>query len=365
MLARRYLSRVRIPSFFALLVLLSSWSCGGGAPKDGGLFRGVFLSPGIPKPDFTLTDFNGEPYSFAQRTAGKVALLFFGYTHCPDVCPLHAANVAAVLKQMPFAEREKVVFVFVTTDPERDTPGRLKSWLGAFDPTFVGLAGPAEEVARIGASVGVSPARRELPQGADSAGYLVGHGAQVIAFGVDGVARTEYPFGVRQEDWAYDLPRLARGELPPTPPNAPPAPGPDAGIVSAARGPTIRVEGAVMPAPVSATEAAVYLTIVNGDRSDTLTHIWSPGAASAGLHESVAAEGRARMRAAAPLVIAPNATISLRPGERHIMLMNLSRVPVAGESFPLQLRFAQSGDYVLTAQVIPYAELDAHLREKR
>jgi protein SCO1/2 len=172
-------------------------------------FRGTPLAAPLPKPSFILTDYNGKAYNFARETDGKVGLLFFGYTHCPDVCPVHMANIAAVLRQMPWEERSFIRVVFVTTDPERDTPQRLKEWLGHVDPSFVGLTGTPEALAHVQQSLGMSPARREVVNG-DSVNYSVGHGAQVFAFARDGNAYLVYPFGIRQEDWAHDLPKLAR-----------------------------------------------------------------------------------------------------------------------------------------------------------
>jgi protein SCO1/2 len=343
---------------FAVLVL---GACQSGPPRDAAAFRGVLLSPPVPKPDFELTDVNGAPYHFRQKTEGKVALLFFGYTHCPDVCPLHAANIAAVLKQMPFEERERVQFVFVTTDPERDTPARLKAWLGAFDASYVGLAGPPDEVARIGALVGVAPSRREVPPGTDSSAYLVGHGAQVIAFGLDNLARVEYPFGVRQEDWARDLPRLARGEVPNTP-SAEAEEVPAEMLRGGSAG--ITVGPAFMPAPAAQSEAAVYVRIDNRDsRADTLLGAWSPAATGGMLHESVRDGGAVTMRMRSRVVVPAGGSVELAPGGLHLMLTELSRLPAPGEAFPLTLRFARAGDFVIAATVVRYADLEARLRE--
>ena len=113
-----------LASRFSLLAVALVVACT--AERSVGAFRGVAISPPLAKPPLTLTDFNGQPYDFAAQTRDKVALLFFGYTHCPDVCPLHMANIAAVLGRMPAGDRARVVTVFVTTDPERDTPARLK-----------------------------------------------------------------------------------------------------------------------------------------------------------------------------------------------------------------------------------------------
>ncbi|MGQ0538426.1 MAG: SCO family protein [Gemmatimonadaceae bacterium] len=171
-----------------------------------GSLRGSALARPVARPAFVLRRSDGASYDFAQETTGRVTLLFFGYTYCPDICPLHMANIAAVLKKLSWEERQAISVVFVTTDPERDTPERLRQWLADFDPSFVGLRGPIAEVNRIQQSLGLPPAAREA--GADSR-YLVGHAAQVLAFAKDDSARAVYPFGTRQEDWAHDLPILA------------------------------------------------------------------------------------------------------------------------------------------------------------
>jgi protein SCO1/2 len=329
-------------------------------------FRGVVLHTPIDKPDFTLTDVNGQPYNFRTETADKVALLFFGYTHCPDVCPLHAANVAAVLKQMPFEEREAIRFVFVTTDPERDTPERLKTWLGAFDSSFIGLTGPLDEINRIQNGLRLAPARKEVV-GGDSVNYLVGHAAQVIAFGRDGMARTEYPFGVRQEDWAVDLPKLARGQIPAPPVQA------DTTVVHMEPGqpstagaplPPIQIEVAIMPAPPTTTEAALYLVIRNNANPDTLVEVSSPIAQSAMIHRTVTRDGMQHMEHVNALPLPAGSVTTLKPGDVHVMLIGLSERPATGESVPIRLRFAGGNELVLAATVVDYSEVERALSSR-
>ena len=94
-----------------------------GEPIAGRLFGIELPNPG-PKPDFTLTDFAGRRFEFRRATDGRLTFLFFGYTHCPDICPVHMANLAAVIARLPRAEADRVRVIFVTTDPRRDTPGR-------------------------------------------------------------------------------------------------------------------------------------------------------------------------------------------------------------------------------------------------
>jgi|SRR5690606_5071653 len=180
----------------------------GGVGTDDAALAGVVLAEPVPKPAFTLNDTEGRPFRFRERTAGKLALLFFGYTRCPDVCPVHMANLAAVLDDLPHEMREQIVVIFVSADPERDTPERIREWLDAFDRRFIGLRGSLEEVNAILAELRLAPVVHGQP---DADGdYVVGHPAQILAFTPDGLLRAVYPFGTRQADWAQDLPRLLR-----------------------------------------------------------------------------------------------------------------------------------------------------------
>lgn len=171
-------------------------------------FRGVVLEHPPPPADFTLTDTHGRPFHLAGETRGYVTLLFFGYTHCPDVCPVQMANLAAVLDDLPYSERSRFKVVFVTTDPDRDTPERLRDWLDLFDRDFVGLRGALERVNEIQGKLGLPPAVLMEARGEDD--YLVGHASQVVVLSPDGRPRVVYPFGIRQYDWGHDLPLLER-----------------------------------------------------------------------------------------------------------------------------------------------------------
>ena len=170
--------------------------------------RGPRIEPAMPKPAFVLQQPDGTPFDFAQETRGKLTFLFFGYTNCPDVCPLHMANLAWAIGELPEQERSSVRVVFVTTDPARDTPDRLRAWLDRFDSSFVALTGSAEALAQAQRMLGMPPARRE--GSLVSANYGVSHGAQLWAFTPDDSAHVVYPFGMKREDLAADLAKLAR-----------------------------------------------------------------------------------------------------------------------------------------------------------
>ncbi len=193
-----------------LLAVIGAPSCGAcrpGAVRSPTDLAGTVLASPLPRPDFTLTTTRGEPYDFREETSGRLTLLFFGYTSCPDICPMHMAHIAAVLRKVTPDVAREVDVVMATVDPGRDTPERLRTWLDQFDPSFVGLTGTPEQLEAAQRSVRMPPA---VKQG-DGPDYLVGHAAYVVAFTADDTAHVIYPAGTRQSEWARDLPLLISG----------------------------------------------------------------------------------------------------------------------------------------------------------
>lgn len=181
----------------------------GPAPAAGAAadYRGGQVSPPLPKPKFTLTDTSGAPYDFAAKTRGYTTLLFFGYTHCPDECPLQMLTIADALKKIPSSDVDRFKVVFVTTDPARDTPQVLRTWLDHFDKHFIGLTGSQAAVDAAQIAANLSPAKKSPPRADGS--YEVGHAAFVLAYTRDNLAHLVYPGGMTADDWAHDLPFLA------------------------------------------------------------------------------------------------------------------------------------------------------------
>ena len=166
------------------------------------------MSPPLPKPKFTLTDTSGAPYDLWSKTQGFVTLLFFGYTHCPDMCPLQMQMIAQALKKMPLNTANQFKVVFATTDPERDSPTQLRSWLDQFDKHFIGLTGSQAAIDAAQIAANLSPAKKSAVR--PNAAYEVGHAAFALAYTKDNLAHVIYPVGVKQEDLAHDLPYLAK-----------------------------------------------------------------------------------------------------------------------------------------------------------
>ena len=211
------MARLTSPRWLAgVLLLLALTACGRTDAERETLareretgYRGFLLPESLGPVDFTLTDQRGEVFTLRDRTAGRLTLLFFGYTHCPDICPVHLANLAAVLEDLPYQTARRIQVVFVTTDPERDDAARLLDWLGRIDRSFVGLTGTPEAIAAAQTALALPEAVRMPPVNPERPDdYAVGHASQVIAIDGDGRARAIYPSGTRQAAWLHDLPRL-------------------------------------------------------------------------------------------------------------------------------------------------------------
>jgi len=176
-------------------------------PANSDSYRGGLVTPPLAKPRFVLLDTSGAPFDFWQRTAGSVTLLFFGYTNCPAECPMHMSNIGHALKKLPADVAARVTLVFVSTDPARDTPLKLRRWLDGFDTAFIGLTGSETAVAAAERAAGVPAAYRSSASGGN---YSVAHANFVLAYTKDNRAHLIYPGGVSQEDWVHDLPLLIR-----------------------------------------------------------------------------------------------------------------------------------------------------------
>ena len=152
-----------------------------------------------------LTDTSGRPYSLAARTRGKLTYLYFGYTHCPDVCPTTVADLATALQKQPPSVRNRVAVVFVTVDPKRDTPHVLRRWLDHFNHSFVGLTGNTRSIvaAERAAGVPVPPARKHKGRR-----YAVVHSSLLLAFSPDDRSHVVYLQGFHSRDFAHDMPLL-------------------------------------------------------------------------------------------------------------------------------------------------------------
>ncbi|MFE2827298.1 SCO family protein [Streptomyces sp. NPDC059271] len=209
-----------VAALFAAAALALS-ACGSGddsnkpvadvSVADSGKAATVLDQP-FEKPDLVLTDTNGKKFDLRAQTKGRPTLVYFGYTHCPDVCPLTMNNLAVAKKQLPKAEQDKLRVVFVTTDPDRDTPAALRTWLKGIDSDFIGLTGDFSTIQAGARTLGISIE----PTSKDKNGKLVSvHGTQVIAFSpkTDG-GYVLYGEDATVDDYTKDLPKIVEGKNP-------------------------------------------------------------------------------------------------------------------------------------------------------
>ncbi len=186
-----------------LLLVVASIAAGLAHRSTGTTWEGTLDTPPFHKPEFVLTDDTGHRYDFGQRTEGQLTLLYFGYTHCPDVCPITMETLAGALSGLP---DQAVTVVFVTTDPARDTPTVIHRWLGDINPNFVGLTGTPAQLKAAQQAAGVSIAIPDKPD--RNGNYTVGHAASVLAYTPDGLQHLSYPYPETQADWVHDIPQI-------------------------------------------------------------------------------------------------------------------------------------------------------------
>jgi protein SCO1/2 len=173
---------------------------------------GTLLDTPFAKPAVVLTDNHGKPFDLVKQTAGHPVLLYFGYTHCPDVCPTTMSDIALAKSKLSKADQDKLRVVFVSSDPVRDTPARLNTWLGAIDKSFIGLTGKFSTIQAAARSVGVGIS---APVKEKDGSITVTHGAEVLAFWPkDNKAHVLYMSGVTAGQYAHDLPKIIRSEAP-------------------------------------------------------------------------------------------------------------------------------------------------------
>jgi len=146
-----------------------------------------------------LTDHNGQRRTLADFK-GKAVAVFFGFTHCPDVCPTTLVEMASVMKELgPASDRLQVLFV--TVDPERDTAEVLGRYVPAFHPSFLGLTGTAEEIARTAKEFKIFFQKQKLPSG----GYTMDHSAGTYILDGDGRLRLFAQYGVGAPNLLHDI----------------------------------------------------------------------------------------------------------------------------------------------------------------
>ncbi|GAA2133905.1 SCO family protein [Kitasatospora kazusensis] len=219
-MARSTTPRLLGAAALGLAAALSLTACGsGGSGSDGTLtvtretsnspYQGTTLTKHFDKPDLVLPDTSGQPFDLRKQTDGHPTLLFFGYTSCPDVCPTTMGDIGVAMSKLPPEDQKKIDVVFVSTDPVRDTPKVLRTWLDSFGKSFTGLTGDLEKVKAAAKTLGVMV---EDPVVNKDGTVTSTHGAQVLAYlPGDDKAHLLYLSNSSVDTYAHDLALLAKG----------------------------------------------------------------------------------------------------------------------------------------------------------
>ncbi len=179
-----------------LLFVASLTAC---APDLPSPYHAMDVSWQHTKADFHLTDFNGKTRSL-EDFSRKVVVLFFGYTHCPEVCPTTLADLAQVMRMLG-KDADRVQVLFVTLDPERDSPELLAQFVPSFDHSFLGLYGDAQATAQAAQAFGVNFVKQFNKHG----GYTVDHSDGTFLIGINGQPLLLSPYGQRTELVLQDI----------------------------------------------------------------------------------------------------------------------------------------------------------------
>ncbi len=168
------------------------------------LFKGATVDPVEPAPPFTLRSADGKVS--LKDFHGKVVLLYFGYTYCPDVCPITLSAIKRALSEMG-EQAEQVQLVFITVDPQRDSPKRMNEYVHFFNPSFVGLSGTLDEISQVAEAYDI---HFHYNDAESKTTYSVDHTASVIVLDKEGNKRIIWPHDFEVKDMISDLNRLVK-----------------------------------------------------------------------------------------------------------------------------------------------------------
>jgi len=219
-LSRKSRKRGRIPAAIATAALAAAavTGCASGSAGttndnpgllliNAGKFKGNITTP-VAKPAGVLTDDAGKPFNIRTMTRNTVTLLYFGYTHCQNMCPLTMGNTATALEMLPEADQAKIKVIFVSVDPGRDTLARLRYWLGQFNPAFIGLRGSLPVVESMERQTGL-PIGQEFKDGAGK--YQINHATEMFAYSIDNLGHEAFFPSTPAASMAHDLALLVAG----------------------------------------------------------------------------------------------------------------------------------------------------------
>jgi len=288
-----------VASIAITAIIVGTWTSLRLAQPPAAPQTATVLPAPVALPDFSLLDHDGNTVG-PEVFAGQWDLLFFGFTHCPDVCPVTLQVLATARQQLLDAgQRPLPRIVLVSVDPERDTPEVIKQYIRHFGDESLGITGRLEEIRKLTNGLGIFFAKA----GDDPGNYSVDHSAAVLL--IDPLGRFHSLFGTPHDaaNFVHDLPiimKAARASMPAAP------------LVASG------VEIA-RPTPESKM-AAGYLSLRNTtDEPITITRVSSPDYATVEMHETITDDGVSRMRPVEAVTIPPGRIMYFKRGGKHLM----------------------------------------------
>ncbi len=273
-------------------------------------------------PDFSLLDQSGAPVT-ADTFRGQWNLVFFGFTHCPDICPATMQILAAAKKALADEGLEPLPrIVLVSVDPERDTPEVMGRYVDYFGSGNLGITGDLDELLKLTSALGIYFEK----QASDDDNYVVDHSAAVLVINPNGEFHALFSGPHLVENYVNDLPAIM------------------ASIEAEPLAPLV-ARNVVVTRPMPGMKmSAGYLSLTNNtDAPIRVTRVSSPQFASVELHESTVEDGVARMREIPELVVPPRGAVTLERGGKHLMLMRPS-----GDSDNVSLSFYDGDELLLS-----------------
>jgi protein SCO1/2 len=192
-------------SFFWSLLFVALWAPVRASATTGTEFKAGVFDPPRQAPEFALSGTHGRELRMSDHR-GRIVVLGFGFTHCPEVCPVTLATLAAARKALGEAGGE-VQIIWITVDPERDDAARLGAYVTAFDPTFIGGTGSEDELAAVRKDYGIAAAKVQEPGKPE--GWS--HSAFTYLIDREGRLRALMPYGHPAADFVHDLRMLLAG----------------------------------------------------------------------------------------------------------------------------------------------------------
>lgn len=284
----------------------------------------------LAAPAGQVTQVDGSTWTYRSPAAGRLTLLYFGYTSCPDVCPTTLADLVTALDRLPADLQDKVDVQFVSTDPHRDTAKQIRRWLGGFGPGLHGGRAPIDDVIAAARAYGISIAAPKVT----AADYQVTHGGQLMVLQPGGDAVGYFRELAGASAYAAKLPSLITKYAGDSPDRLAAS---SAGDLSLSKGWVTAAK-----AQQSMSTSAAYFTLTNsGSQDDALVSVDTDLARHSMLHRTKqSADGSSgTMERVTEMQVPAHGRAVLGPGGYHVMLMDLTRSLAPGTTIPVRLTF--------------------------